>query len=388
MKKIRVLFPFVEAGFGHIMPMKAIEETFRTKYGDRVEVVSSDFFRESGDRRLAAYEKTMSNYVRGSNHFPLYGMVTTALDYLLGPILSSLFIIRLIAPVAYRHGVKHMQELHADAVFSTHWATNYYAQHLQEKPLTVLYCPDAELNGLFSYQSDLTLVTTKAGYEKALRKKRFQSGNLRQVPLLIRNEAFRVETDKRKARKALGLPEDKFTVLLAEGGYGIGKMHRICKKLIKSQLPLTVVAVCGKNERLFEKLKRLMPSEAVTFVPCGFLENMLSYHAASDVFCGKSGTIPAEATFFGNPTVVTGCASVIEQKIARHYIKTVGSAIPAFSVKKAVRCIERFAAAPETMRPYQQAAQAFGDQFGSEQAADLLWEQIVRRFPDAASEEE
>ncbi|MBQ1846593.1 MAG: hypothetical protein II135_01180 [Clostridia bacterium] len=64
MKKIRVLFPYVEAGFGHIMPMKSIDQTFRKKYGDKVEVVSSKFFTETGNPHLTKYEQMISKQVR------------------------------------------------------------------------------------------------------------------------------------------------------------------------------------------------------------------------------------------------------------------------------------------------------------------------------------
>ena len=47
MKKIRVLFPYVEAGFGHIMPMKSIDRAFRAKYGDKV----------PDDQKWKAYDK-------------------------------------------------------------------------------------------------------------------------------------------------------------------------------------------------------------------------------------------------------------------------------------------------------------------------------------------
>ena len=41
MKKIKVLFPFVEAGFGHIMTEKSICDAFEKKYGAVTEIVRS-----------------------------------------------------------------------------------------------------------------------------------------------------------------------------------------------------------------------------------------------------------------------------------------------------------------------------------------------------------
>ena len=77
MGKIRVLFPYVEAGFGHIMPMRALEQTFRKKYGDRVEVISSEFYTETGDKHLAKYEQALARQVRMYNRAPFVGYVAT-----------------------------------------------------------------------------------------------------------------------------------------------------------------------------------------------------------------------------------------------------------------------------------------------------------------------
>ena len=43
-KKYKVLFPFVEAGFGHIMPLKSVSDAFEQKYGDKVEILKPYFF--------------------------------------------------------------------------------------------------------------------------------------------------------------------------------------------------------------------------------------------------------------------------------------------------------------------------------------------------------
>ena len=47
-RKPRVVFPFVEAGFGHIMAEKSIADAFEKKYGKYCEVIRSDFFKETG----------------------------------------------------------------------------------------------------------------------------------------------------------------------------------------------------------------------------------------------------------------------------------------------------------------------------------------------------
>lgn len=383
MKKIRVLFPYIEAGFGHIMPMQAIDQKFREKYGDRVEVISSRFLSETGDKHMKRYERMISNQVRTYNRCPPIGYFATFMCEVWGSTLSSLGAIRLIAPIAFKHSVEHMRELSPNLVFSTHWASNYYAEHLKDdKPITVMYCPDAELNKLFEYHADLNMISMPYGYEQALRKRKYTTQNMRLVPFLIRNAAFEITDDKRQLRRKLGLPEDNFTVLLAEGGYGIGKMAELTELLLKEHLPLTVIPVCGTNKALYEKLKKLPSSREVTYRPYAFADNMLELQAAADIFCGKSGNILAEPTFFGNPSIITHFANLIEKKIGRHYLRVVGSAIKEFSVEKAVALIRSFAKDRSLMEPYRRAARAYHENFGAEKAADLLWELLVQRYPE------
>ena len=57
-QKPRVVFPFVEAGFGHIMAERSIADAFEKKYGEYFEVVRSDFFKESGSKPMQKYEKS------------------------------------------------------------------------------------------------------------------------------------------------------------------------------------------------------------------------------------------------------------------------------------------------------------------------------------------
>ena len=70
-KKPRVVFAFTEAGLGHIMPLKSIVDTFEKKYGDKVEIVRSNFFTETNKAPLIKYEKFLINEVKKQNKYKL-----------------------------------------------------------------------------------------------------------------------------------------------------------------------------------------------------------------------------------------------------------------------------------------------------------------------------
>ena len=373
MQKIRVLFPYVEAGFGHIMPMR----------GDRVEIVSSKFFTETGDPHLIDYEQMISRQVKMYNRVPPVGFLATASCEMFGTKISTFSSMRVAAPVAHEHGMEHMRELNPDVVISTHWATNYYAERQKRRPLTIMYCPDAQLNKLFEYPCDLTLISMPSGYKKALKKKQYTTDNIKLVPFFIRNEAFDIaRRDKRELRRDLGIPEDTFTVVLAEGGYGIGRMEEITRLLACEHVPMTVIPVCGTNEKLYQQLCELKCTKEVTLRPYAFTDKILELEAAADIFCGKSGNILAEPTFFGVPSVVTHFANSIEQNIADHYIRTVGCTLKEFSAEKTVEMLKTFAAEPDRLEPYRKAARDYHAHFGTDKAADVIFEKIAETYPN------
>jgi UDP-N-acetylglucosamine:LPS N-acetylglucosamine transferase len=131
----------------------------------------------------------------------------------------------------------------------------------------------------------MTLMSAKRGYNKAIKKykRRYNEDNIRLVSFAIRNEAFAISMDKRENRRALGLDENKLTVVLFEGGYGLGKMGKITRLLVEKDLPVNIVAICGKNEKLYNTLKCLQTKENTTLIVEGFCDKTLQYLAAADL---------------------------------------------------------------------------------------------------------
>ena len=50
MSNKRVVFPFAEAGMGHIIPMRGIADAFEHNYGDRVDCLRSRFLPKAAMR--------------------------------------------------------------------------------------------------------------------------------------------------------------------------------------------------------------------------------------------------------------------------------------------------------------------------------------------------
>ncbi len=107
-------------------------------------------------------------------------------------------------------------------------------------------------------------------------------------------------------RKTLGLREDIFTVLLVGGGDGVGGLKDIAHTFVRSQLPMQMIVVAGRNEAL----RRQLTEESAQFLfpsaILGFVDNMPDLMRASDVIVTKAGpgTI-MEALSCGLPIILT-----------------------------------------------------------------------------------
>lgn len=383
--KPRVVFPFVEAGMGHIMPERSIADAFEKKYGAYCEIVRSQFYSETNEKPLKKFERNLCNEVRKYNKNHVYGYLNMFMMDVFGPKLLSKVIMDVYIAGAGEAAKRHMQELKPDLVLSTHWSTVYYAEQIANKPINVSYVPDVQVIPLCRYPNDVTLVSTSRGYNDALRKhkKRFNKDNLRIVPFAIRKQAFEVDLDKKAARRALGLDENKLTIVLFEGGYGLGRMKQIVELIAKTDMKINVVAICGKNEKLYEHLKNVKAeSENVTLVVEGFCEKTLEYLAAADVWLGKSGASSiAEATFFGCAAIVTKYATTMERDNAEYYLKDVKNCLKIFDAEKVVEKLGQWLDNPEELHALQENAWKVHNLYGSEKTADVLWELLCEKFP-------
>lgn len=379
MKKVKVLFPFVEAGFGHIMTERSICDAFEKKYGQYCEVVRSNFFQDSGSEAMKNFEDRLCEEVRNYNKNNFYGYLSILAMNIFGSKIASWFIMNALIKDAYKESVKYMDELAPDVVVSTHWATNYYAVKSEKKPYTVMYVPDAHANALFRYPCDFSMISMKEGYDRAMKfKRRYNEDNFKLAPFAIRQQAFEVTGTKQELRQKLG-HDDKFTLYITEGGYGIGMAEKLCEMLIEEDLPISVIVVCGKNPELHERLLKLKSKGNLSFYPYGFCDNVLELIASSDLYLGKSGNGLAEAAFYGVPIVVTHSSNDIEKLIAEHYVTHIKDAVRIFNVDK---CVEFIKGAVNGSEEYLELKKHIKprEDFGGEGIADLIFEKINEKF--------
>ena len=384
-EKPRVVFTYVEAGMGHIIPTRTVCEEFKRKYGDKVEVIESKFFTETGDSDMQKTEKLFTRAVKNQNRSPVLSVLCKIGNLIAGDSFALHFLLsktasgRKTAPLA----IKHLAELDAHVVYTAHWAIPYYANKSSvARPYVICFCPDVYSNGAFDVDCNNFLISTDPGYRRISRTRMYAGGNISKIPFPSRPEiADLKQADKRELRRSLGLDEDRFTVSLSDGGYGMARLGSTVKALVrKADTPMTIVALCGTNEKLRSELSELASSAPshVNLVVLGFTDRITEYIAASDIYAGKSGANSiAEPASLGVPIIVTKCATYIESGIKNYYVRDLKGAMYIPSAKRAAKKICKLAKEPSKLQKYREnlinTPKALYD---AEASADLIWQRV------------
>ena len=104
---------------------------------------------------------------------------------------------------------------------------------------------------------------------------------------------FALHKDKREMRRKHGLALDRTTILLSAGGFGVGSVEALITALLPLQHSAQIVAICGRNEELKERLTKMaagIKRQAKVLVkPFGYTQEMDELMAASDLVLGKPG---------------------------------------------------------------------------------------------------
>ncbi len=114
-------------------------------------------------------------------------------------------------------------------------------------------------------------------------------------------------------RKELGLDEALPTAIVLFGGYGSNVMYDLVEQLDAEHLPLQMILVCGKNEKLAAKLREKTWNLRLHIV--GFTREVNRLMRAADFLIGKPGPGSiAEAMISGLPVLLECNSSTLPQE--------------------------------------------------------------------------
>ena len=147
--------------------------------------------------------------------------------------------------------------------------------------------------------------------------------------------------DRVAERKRLGLEPDCPTGIVLFGGHGSQVMVDITRKLNEAGSGVQLILICGHNQKLADKLRKLPTRKPIAVV--GFAQNVEYYMALADFFIGKPGPGSiSEALQFHLPVIVECNSKTLPQeRYNAEWVADNGYGIVVPSFKKIAPAVQR-----------------------------------------------
>jgi processive 1,2-diacylglycerol beta-glucosyltransferase len=164
---------------------------------------------------------------------------------------------------------------------------------------------------------------------------------------------YRSLPDRRTMRRKHGLDPDRVTIVVSAGGYGVGRVETVLSLLLRLRHPAQVIAVCGKNEALKQRLAAQAAAEErhprVALKVVGYTNAMHEFMAASDLIVGKPGGMTmCESLASGLVWVVVNPIPGQEERNSDHLLEQ-GAAIKCNNLPTLTFKVDRLLDEPERL---------------------------------------
>jgi processive 1,2-diacylglycerol beta-glucosyltransferase len=289
----RILLLSASSGAGHVRAAEALDKAFNQitrEAGLSSEVRHVDTLKFTNRVFRHLYSKA---YIEVVNKMPdLSGWVYDRLDKPWKNERRRLALDKLNT----RPFVKLLREYKPDMIVCTHFLPAEIVSWLKAKgritARQAIIITDFDVHAMWlchHYEQYFVAIDEARAYLEALgipRSKITVSG----IPI---DPVFAAHKDKNEMRLKHGLAPDRTTILLSAGGFGVGPMEHLITALLSLQHRAQVVAICGRNEDLKDRISALASGikadATVTVKPFGYTREMDELMSASDVMLGKPG---------------------------------------------------------------------------------------------------
>lgn len=395
--KPKVLVTYIESGFGHIMSAKAIADGLKARYADKIDIVETEIMQEDNDETLIKFEEFLTKQTKATNKYWHYGdVVFTIMN------LGKTQLMKLVHNVLFKKAVDSAVEAFLkrkpDVIISTHYFVTFCAMEYKRRcceendVVVVSYNPDNNVHVWWDRRSDIFITNNSKASNEAIRKRKFDYSHVRQVYFTAREEVKNFNLTKQQCRQKYNIPQDKFCIMIADGGYAGGKAKRYCQWIMHHcKKPLTILFLAGKNKKLYDYFRSQADKlpKNVTLLPFEFSDKVYELYAAADLFVTKAGPNSIlDCLYVGTPVMVDNCPHPIERATYRLFVKNMKCGVGAFNRYKASALIDKYIDNPALLDNFKRniAKNIDKNKDGAMQIADIVYEQLKVKIEKQATE--
>ena len=269
---------------------------------------------------------------------------------------------RVLGPFFGHHLSRALEAKKPDLVISTYPFGSAALGWLRAKRAmatpTVTYIPAFHVHPLWAYQGiDMHFVMYDSAPADARMPDFRRSMRLGAAPVQAGFGAF----DRAEARKALGLPQEHFYVLVTGGAWGLGDIGAGVEALVELSPPVHVLAVCGTNAGLKAALSQIAVTHPGQLEVYGYVSTMPQLMAAADVVVTNgAGVTVLEALRTPRPVVafapLAGHGTASTAEMVRRNL-----AVEARDVPSLVEQVHRLRTSPDLVEAMEQAGQRWSE---------------------------
>jgi 1,2-diacylglycerol 3-beta-galactosyltransferase len=282
-KKPHILFLFSDTGGGHRSAAEAIIEAVRLQYGDSVTTEMVDIFKDYAPRPLNRMPDWYPYMVKAPDLWGASFRITDGRA-------RARAITATMWPVAARYARRIINQHPSDLVVTVHPFGNSFilkALGNNRPPFITVVTDMVTTHALwFDNRADVICVPTETARNRAIEYS-MSPEKVVVVGQPIAAKYCAPVGDKLALRRALGWPEDKFTVVAVGGGDGMGPLAQTARAIGESGLDVSLVVVAGRNERLKNSLQKM--NWSIPAFIYGFTRDLPDFMRAADVLVTKAG---------------------------------------------------------------------------------------------------
>ncbi len=300
---MKILIIHATAGAGHLKAALALHQAFLARANETDQIKKIDALDYTNDFFKKAYPAVYIFLVRYAPF--LWGGIFHLLNCRpLKPLIN--FIRHFFNSMQGKRLISYVLKEQPDAVICEHFLSAELMSHLKRKGKFTGYvlCGVTDF-GVHQFWinegTDFYFVASQMTKDELVEK------GVPEEKIIITGipveEKFSKEISKSQMRSKLGLDEDKFTVLITSGGFGVGPIKKIARLLDEISSDLQMLVICGKNTQLIDFFKEQTFKKKIMVF--GYVNNMEECMEASDIIISKSGGLTvSESLVKGLPMLI------------------------------------------------------------------------------------
>lgn len=363
----RVLIASGTAGHGHTMAARATEAALRL-HPAAFDVLHVD----TVEQMMRAYTHVYRRgYVRLVDKAPeLWRQLYALTNRKVNPITHAL------TRLCGRNFVETVRRFRPDVVLCTHFlAPEILSPHLRAGRLDVpihAVVTDHDAHRIWYWpEVSRYYVATELVRARFAMQYGVNPNSIEVTGIPVRPE-FAQTPDLAPIRLELGLDAARPVVLFLSGGFAAGPMTRAIHGVWLERRDAQIIAVCGRNERLRRRVARLARPSGAVLHPLGFVDDVASLMAVSDLVVAKSGGITtSECMAMGKPLVISGSIPGQEERNADAVIEA-GAGVRALTPEEVRWRVGQLLEDPAGRAAMAERARAFGRPHAGRAVAEAL----------------